>query len=179
MSEWLKWMLIGGLSIIAGIIVLGNVVAASAAVTIVTGVMFMLAGGFQVVAAVAAEGVGRTVIGVLIGALMAFLGVSFMSNPLEGMISLTSLVMIMLAASGILRIWFAFRMREEMTFFWVEIVSGGLSVVLAIWVYANFLTATQILLGTMLGIELLLNGVGLVVFALFIRKVGDTIKNAA
>ena len=50
MSEWVKWLLLGILSVVFGIFVLGNTFAASIAVTVVTGVVFLISGGLQVFA---------------------------------------------------------------------------------------------------------------------------------
>ena len=49
MSDWIKWLLLGLLSIAFGIFVLGAPVVASIAVTVVTGVLLLISGVLQVV----------------------------------------------------------------------------------------------------------------------------------
>ena len=49
MSDWIKWFLLGLLSIAFGVFALGNAIAASVAVTVVTGVLLLIAGALQVV----------------------------------------------------------------------------------------------------------------------------------
>jgi uncharacterized membrane protein HdeD (DUF308 family) len=168
MKQWVKWLLLGILSLAFGIFVLGNTVAASLAVTTLTGVMFAVIGGFQIFAGLSAEGVASKVFTVALGGLMAILGVSFLFNPLEGAISLSLLVTVLLAAGGLVRIVFAWRMRDTQ-FFWPMLVSGALSILLAGYILANFATASVNLLGILLGIELLFNGAGLIVLAFFLR----------
>ena len=175
MKEWLKWLILGVLSLVFGIIVLGNTVAASLAVTTVTGILFLVYGGFQIVGGLTAEGMGHKVFGAALGALMAILGLSFLANPLEGMISLALLVLILLAASGIVRIMFAWRMKETQ-FFWPMLISGALSVLLAAYILAKFAVAGPQLLGILLGIELIFNGAGLIVLAFFIRTIGNRMQ---
>ncbi|MBB93217.1 MAG: hypothetical protein CML68_01230 [Rhodobacteraceae bacterium] len=175
MKEWVKWLILGILSVVFGVIVLGNTVAASLAVTTVTGILFLVSGGFQVAAGFSVEGTGHKVFTMALGALMVILGLSFITNPLEGTISLALLVLILLAASGIVRIIFAKRMKDT-PFFWPMLISGALSVLLAAYILANFATAGPQLLGILLGIELIFNGAGLVVLAFFVRTIGQHLK---
>lgn len=87
--------------------------------------------------------------------------------------SLTTLAMILLAAGGAVRIVFAWRLRDT-PFFWALILSGALSVLLAGYIWTNFAAATLTLLGTLLGIELLLNGIGLVLFGYTLKGQKNT-----
>jgi uncharacterized membrane protein HdeD (DUF308 family) len=130
----------------------------------------MIAGGFQVAAGVTGGTGAARVFSIVLGGLMAFLGLSFLVHPLEGMISLTMLVLVLLAASGVVRLILAFRMKAT-PFFWPMLISGALSVLLAAYIMANFASASVSLLGIMMGIELLFNGAGLIVMAFFVRAV--------
>ena len=47
MSDWVKWLLLGLLSIVFGIFVLGAPVVASIAVTVVTGVLLLISGALR------------------------------------------------------------------------------------------------------------------------------------
>ncbi len=168
MKPWVKWLILGLLSIAFGLFVLANPVAASIAVTTLAGIMFALSGGIQIVAGFGEEGTGAKLMGIILGALMLFLGVSLMFHPLQGMISLTLLVAILFLASGGARLITAFQMRETRVF-WPMLLSGALSVLLGGYVLANFASLAPTLLGVLLGIELLFNGVGLTALAFFLR----------
>jgi uncharacterized membrane protein HdeD (DUF308 family) len=169
MKGWVKWLILGILSIVFGLFCLGNAVAASMAVTTLTGALLLIAGVFQFVAGFGDEGFGSKLMAFLLGALLAFLGLSFLFNPLEGMISLALLVTILLAANGITRLILAFRMKAT-RFFWPMLISGALSVLLAGYILANFAAASVTLLGILLGVELLFNGAGLLALAFFLRS---------
>lgn len=180
MKEWVKWLLLGILSVAFGIFVLGAPVVASVAVTLTTGILFLVSGGFQVFAGFTAEGAGNKIFLILMGLLMLFIGWSFLSNPLAGTISLSMLVLILFLVSGVIRIIFSMQMRGT-EFFWPTMISGILSVVLAIiiWVNAAEDPAWLLqLLGILLGIELIFNGLGLIFLGLFLRKAGDKIRDA-
>lgn len=174
MSEWLKWFLLGILSIIFGVIVLGAPIMASLAVTTLTGVLLLVSGGFQVAGGFTAEGAGNKILSILMGAIMLFLGWSFLKNPLEGTLTLSTVVLILFAAGGIARIILAFQMRGT-GFFWPTMITGILSLGLAAVIWMNSAAEPDTLLallGILLGIEMLFNGFGLIFMSLFIRSAG-------
>lgn len=170
MKEWVKLMLLGALSLAFGAFALGNVAMATLAVTTLVGVLFLISGGFQIVAGFMGSTGAARVFSIVLGVLMVFLGWSFLAHPLQGMISLTMLVLILLAASGVVRLILSFRMQAT-PFFWPMLISGALSVLLAAYIATNFAAASVSLLGILMGIELLFNGAGLIVLAFFVRAV--------
>ncbi|MBT6268399.1 MAG: hypothetical protein HOI86_12065 [Tateyamaria sp.] len=176
MKIWVKWLVLGVLSLAFGIFVLANPVAASIAVTTLAGIMFVLAGAFQVFGGFGEDGIFAKILGIALGILMLFLGLSLTLHPLEGMISLATLVTILFAASGITRLISAFQMQKT-SFFWPMLISGAFSVILAGYIVANFFEIAPSLLGLLLGIELLLNGMGLIILALFLRTNKNLINN--
>ena len=170
MQDWTKWGLLGVASVVFGLIALGNAVATSVAVTLVTGILLLTAGGVQIYLALAERG-GHRLWSLAIGALTGLLGLSFLLNPVLGTVSLALLVTVLLAASGLVRLVLAWAMRAT-RFFWPMLLSGALSVLLAGYILANFAAASLALLGILLGVELLFNGAGLIVLALFVKSQG-------
>jgi len=168
MARWMTWVGLGAASLVFGVLALANAVAASVAVTVVTGVLFLVAGVGQVLAGLAEEGTARRVFTVGLGALMLFLGGSFLVHPMEGTVSLAILVTILIAVSGVIRLALAWNMRAT-RFFWPMLATGALSVLLAGYILANFAAVSVALLGILLGVELLFNGAGLIALGLFLR----------
>ncbi|WP_298851144.1 HdeD family acid-resistance protein [uncultured Ruegeria sp.] len=172
MSDWIKWLLLGLLSIAFGVFALGNAVAASLAVTVVTGALLLVSGAFQIVGGFTVEGAGNKILSLIMGAVMLFLGWSFLDHPLQGTLTLATVMLILFMAGGIARIILSFQMKGTQ-FFWPTLISGILSIILAgiIWSYAAAEpTALLSLLGILLGIEMLFNGFGLVFMALFVKN---------
>ncbi|WP_108861672.1 HdeD family acid-resistance protein [Ruegeria sp. Alg231-54] len=172
MSDWVKWLLLGLLSIAFGIFVLGAPVVASVAVTVVTGVLLLISGALQVFGGFTVEGTGNKILSLIMGAVMLFLGWSFLDHPLQGTLTLATVMLILFMAGGIARVILSFQMKGTQ-FFWPTMISGILSIVLAgiIWTYVG--SDPQVLLsilGIFLGIEMLFNGFGLVFMAFFIRN---------
>ena len=168
MSETTKWTLLGLLTIVFGVVVLGNTVVASMAIATLAGIMLLAAGILQIVGGFSVDGTGSKVFTWLMGAMMAFLGWSFLAHPLAGIVSLSMLILILLAAGGIARILFAFQMRGT-GFFWLILLSGALSLGLAVYIW-NIPGAKIELLGTLMGIEMLFNGFGMVFAGLSARS---------
>lgn len=168
--------MIGILSILFGAFVLVNPVAASFAVTVVAGALFLISGAVQVWAGFTSDETGSKLMGIALGVLMLFLGLSLLFHPLQGIISLATLATILIAANGILRLISGWNMRET-PLFWPMLISGALSVLLAGYIVANFFQIAPNLLGILLGIELLFNGSGLIALALFLRTAKGAIKD--
>ena len=168
MNESLKWSLMGLMLFIFGVIVLGNTVVASLAIVTLTGALLLAGGVLQFIGGLSVEGMGNKVFAWVMGLLMGFLGWSFLAHPLAGVVTLSTLILILLAAGGILRIIYSFRMKG--TGFMVPmLISGVLSLVLAGLVWRNP-AATAQLLGILLGVEMLFDGIGLIVMGMFAKK---------
>lgn len=175
MSDWLKWLLLGILSVAFGVFVLGAPVVASLAITSIAGILLLISGGLQVVGGFTVDGIGNKILTVLMGAIMAFLGWSFLSHPLQGTMTLATVFLILFGAGGVLRIILSFQMAGT-SYRWPTFVSGVLSLVLAGIIWSNAAeepTVLLALLGVLLGIEMLVNGFGLIFMGLFLRKAGN------
>lgn len=172
MGEWTKWLIAGLLSVALGLLALANAVAVSTAIVWVTGSMLLLAGSVQAVLGFSDDTSFNRFLSVMLGLLIAVLGISFMRNPLEGTMSITALIALIIGAVGVLRLVWAFRMRQT-GYFWMMLISGALSILLAGFIFANFQQASEKLLGILLGVELLFNGGALAVLALFLRAHTD------
>lgn len=98
-----------------------------------------------------------------------WLGVSLLTNPLAGILALTVVVAIGFGVSGIAKIVLAMGTRGT-PLFWPFVVSGVVSVGFAGLVLFNLPQMAGIVLGVMLGLELLLSGVTMLVFAVRSRN---------
>jgi uncharacterized membrane protein HdeD (DUF308 family) len=168
MSDSLKWMLLGLLSIVFGVLALNFAALTSLSVTLVVGAMFVVAGIAQAVAGFREKGGGARAWAIGLGAVMALLGVSFLVNPFAGTISLSILVTAFIGASGVLRLMHAREARGTPTF-WMMIVTGLVSIALAVFILVNP-QVTLVLLGIVLGVELIVNGAALIAWGWHCRS---------
>ncbi|MEP1201276.1 HdeD family acid-resistance protein [Tateyamaria sp.] len=175
MKLWVKWLILGVLSIAFGVFVLANPIAAGATLTMIIGFMFILMGVAQIYAGWQADDKSSRYMGIGLGILMLLLGVSFAFNPLQGLISLAMLVTILIGLNGVTRIMTGYQMKDT-PMFWPMLLSGAVSILLAGYIIANFADVGPQLLGILLGIELLFNGAGLVALAVFLRSAKGAVK---
>ncbi len=142
--------------IVGGILSLLLPFAASLAVTLIVGWAFAIAGVVHVAAAFG-EGGNRLWNGIF-GLLEIVLGLSFIFNPLSGMISLTLLLGVLFFASGVMQLALAW-VRRDADSIWMLALSGAISVALAVMIAFNLVEASTTVPGVLLGIELISTGV--------------------
>ncbi len=164
------WWTIGGIiALIGGFFALFNPFAASLAATFIAGWAFLLMGILQIVAIFGASGTGNKILLGLIGAMSAFVGISLLGNPLEGMLTLTLVIGIIFLVSGIFRLFAAFSLRGTNAF-WLLLLSALATGVLGVLILADYPTTAASILGILLGIDLIFNGVALLSLASAGRK---------
>ena len=150
--------LAGGLSLLGGILALANPFAASLTATVLAGWSFIAVGTLMLIAANHPLGFHLAVF--LLGLLVLALGVHLVFDPLRGVVSFTAAVGSLLLVAGILRISAALRLYGY--FRGTLLVSGLLSFVLAVLIFADFPQSANVILGLFLAIELLSNGISLI-----------------
>lgn len=103
MKVWVKWLILGILSIIFGLFVLANPIAASVSVTIMAGILFAASGVFQIVAGFGEEGTWAKLVGIVIGLFMVLLGILLGIELLFNGIGLIVLAFFLKSARGQLK----------------------------------------------------------------------------
>jgi uncharacterized membrane protein HdeD (DUF308 family) len=151
-------MIAGIVLILGGVFALLAPLAVSIAITLIVGVSFLVGGLFNTWAAL--RGAEDRVAHGMFAVLGLILGISFIADPLGGVISLTVLAGLLFVLSGAIRLWLAWQRRDHPAF-WMLLVSGALSVLLGAVIFAD-IGATTGILGILLGVELVFAGIGLV-----------------
>lgn len=150
----------GALLVIAGIVILGNVAVATTVSVVFLGWMVLLAGAILVLGALVQIRSGGSWSMAFGGAILAVLGLFIVRNPEIGAATLTLLAGAMFLASGLARVFLSFQLSQAR---WPLVLSGVVSMALGLIVLLNMATATQTLLGILLGIQALLEGITLMV----------------
>jgi len=170
MGNSLLWIVIGVFSIVGGFIALANPVIATLTATQIAGYIFLFVGAIQLVGAFSAEGTGAKIWNAVLGVLTIWLGITVLGHPLASVLALTTMVAIVFLVTGIVKLILAFNLRGDGPF-WLILLSGAVSVLLAIMVFANFPQSAATLLGILLGVDLISNGLALIAMGLALRKV--------
>lgn len=168
-SSWWWMALLAVVSIVGGFMALANPFAASVAATLLAGWFFAILGVIQIVQAFRVTDWSGFLWALAFGVLTLIVGGVLLFDPLAGMVSLTVLVAVLFLVTGIAKTMFAFSLRPVSGWVWV-LVSGLISLLLGVMILANFPWSAQAVLGILLGVELLSNGVLFLFVALGLRK---------
>jgi uncharacterized membrane protein HdeD (DUF308 family) len=150
---------VGVLLVIAGFILLGNVVFATVVSVLLLGWTALISGVVLVVGSLLKIRTGGSWAVALGGVVLAVLGLFILRNTEIGALTLTLLAGCMFLSTGLVRIVGGVTVPEARA---VLLVSGIVSVVLGLWILLNLTTATLTLLGTLLAIQTLVEGLMLV-----------------
>lgn len=139
----------------AGLLLLFNVVFATAFSVLFIGWTALVAGVIQLGGALLRIRSGGFFATALGGAILTALGLFIVRNALIGAVALTLLAGAMFLANGLARLVAAAQASEAR---WLLVASGVASVLLGLWVFFNISAATVSLLGTLLGIQTVIEG---------------------
>ena len=149
---------IGALLAIAGIVILANAALATTVSVLFIGWVLVAVGVLALVASLFRIGKGGFWPAALTGGLLGVLGVFMLTNTKAAALTLTLLAGTIFLAGGVVRLVVAAGDRA----YRVPLVfSGVVSVVLGLIVLFNLFTATYLLLGILLGVEVLVDGIAL------------------
>jgi uncharacterized membrane protein HdeD (DUF308 family) len=148
-------VVLGILLVLAGLFVLGNAALATRVSIAVLGWIAVCAGLALFLGAFFQIGSGRFWSAALGGGLLVVLGVFTLRNPQIGAVTLTLLAGSLFLAGGLVRVVFAFQVTQAR---WLLLVSGVVSVFLGLYVLLNLGTASLALLGVLIGIQILVEG---------------------
>ena len=134
--------------------------------------MFLIQGGLQVFHAFRVRDWPGFIWSLGLGVLSLRVGFVLVADPLAGSIPLTLLVAVLFLVTGAAKTMFALSLKPVSGWVWV-LASGLISAALGIMILAGLPATATTILGLLLGIELMSNGVLFLFVALGMRKLGD------
>jgi membrane protein HdeD len=149
-------VVLGILSVVAGVVTLGHVALASAISVLFLGWTILFGGvALAVSALVGWKDPGRRW-DLAFGALLFLVGLGFVRNPGVGLLTLTLLAGSLLLVGGVVRIVAAFQPGAPRA---LLLLSGAVTLLLGFMVLNQWPVSALWFLGTVLGIELILGGI--------------------
>jgi uncharacterized membrane protein HdeD (DUF308 family) len=169
-AGWLVFL--GVVEVVAGILAIIGPLVAGLAVAVVVGFMLLVGGGARLVGAFKAQSFGGGALTFLWGLLLVVTGFHFVTRPGLGLESLTLVVTVVLFADGILRVILAFHMKPVKGWGWM-LAGGILSVVFALMIWGQFPASGLWVIGTLVGLSMVSNGLTTVFVGGAARKVAS------
>jgi uncharacterized membrane protein HdeD (DUF308 family) len=169
-AKWGWIVALGIIFMIAGVIALGSVVMATVSAVLIVGIMMIMAGVAEIIAAFNVKDWGKFALWMLLGLLYVGAGVICIIDPLAAALVLTLMVGAALVVGGILRMVLAWNMREAgKPWGWV-LVSGIISLLLGLEIIAQWPYSGVYVLGIFLGIDLIFIGSGWLSIGLALKR---------
>jgi uncharacterized membrane protein HdeD (DUF308 family) len=156
-GKWGWFVTLGVVLIVAGVLALGDVVWFTLFSVIFIGAMMLVGGIFQIIHAFMTKAWSDFFLNLVMGILYVIGGLVIMDNPVQAIFWLTLFLVAALLVGGIMRIVVGIRHRE-MAAWWLLVISGLISVALAIFLYRSFPGSALWILGTVIAVELLIQG---------------------
>lgn len=164
----LLYLIQGILLVIAGVLALVYPLMTNVAVAVFLGWMLLLSGLFQAVSLI---GGGKTPgfwLQLISAALSVIVGVLFLRNPAVAVGTLVMLMSVFFLIEGISKTVFSLTIRPFPNWGWV-LASGILGILIAFWLLANP-GMSLLLLGILIGVQLIAEGIALASMAWTVRK---------
>jgi len=151
---------LGILLVIAGLVILGNAAFATVVSIFFLGWMAVVGGVVALVAALFRIGKGGFWPALISGGLLLVIGVVILRNPTVSVVTLTLLAGTLFLFGGIIRLVAAFQVDQNRG---IMIFSGIVSLLLGLLVLFNLFEASVALLGILIGVQALVDGLTLLI----------------
>jgi uncharacterized membrane protein HdeD (DUF308 family) len=167
-TKW-GWFVALGIAMIAlGVIAWLDVVTVTIASTLFVGASLLIGGAFQIIHAFMTKAWRGFILSLFCGVLYLGGGLLIMNEPVQGALFLTLLLMAALMVGGVVRIVLALQHRD-IAAWGLILLSGVVSIVLGYLLYASLPWSGLWLLGTLIAMELLLQGSSWLYFGIALR----------
>lgn len=155
---------------VLGLILLLSPVAAAEWVVRLVSIVLVITGAIQMVQSFRSRGTTGSLVGGMLGLVVAAVGAMVWFNPELGSGILTALLMIFFTVHGLWKISTAIRFRQLGGWIWL-LVSGIVSLAFVYLLFQQWPMSGATAIGILVGIDLLLTGVSLLLLARSIRQV--------
>ena len=168
-KKYSLWYLLQGvLMIVAGILALVYPLVASVAMVFLLGWILIISGVLQGIGLIGARDVPHYWLSLISAVLAIVIGLLLLRQPDSGLLVMTVLLIVYFMVEGISKVIFALTIRPFPNWGWV-MASGIVGIVLAVYLWANMPVSSEWVLGILLGILLVSEGVALAYLAWKVR----------
>jgi uncharacterized membrane protein HdeD (DUF308 family) len=165
------WFIVTAVAfIVLGTLAIMAPLVAGFAVTTLVGTLLIVGGVMHGIGAFRGGGVGRTIWQLIVTAFYVIAGVYFLTHPLIALTSLTLFLAIVLFVEAVMNVVAYFSMPSEERSGWL-LVNAVVSFVLAVMIWQQWPSISVWAIGTLVGVNLLVNGFSRLMFGRAARSV--------
>jgi len=159
----------GILTLLVGVFALAAPFASGLATAMTFGFLLIMAGSAQLVFAFGEKSFGEGLLSFLLGAITIVGGALMVARPMVGLASLTLVALIWLMADAIWCFMAYFQLKGIPGRGW-HLASGALSLILFGLVYKDYPDSAMWLIGTVVGVKLVMSGTSMLMLSSAARK---------
>jgi uncharacterized membrane protein HdeD (DUF308 family) len=169
-EHWKLFLIEGIVLVVLGILAILIPMAASIAVTIILGWLFLVSGIVGLVTTFWARHAPGFWWALVSAVLATAAGIVLLLWPVSGVVSLTLLLIVFFIIEGVASIMYAFEHKKDLSSRWVwMLVSGIIDLILAALIWTGLPGTAAWALGLLVGINMLFGGTSLIAMALHAR----------
>ena len=160
---------LGVLMIVLGFIAVMAPWEAGIAIVLIVGWTVIFSGGAQLFYAFRTHSGGRAILEAILGLIYIGAGIYVLLHPVGGLLAITLLLASFLLVYGVIALVLAFRMRPRRGWGWV-LVDGIITILLGILIWIHWPHNTEWVIGTLVGLSIIISGVTRLMVSLAVRK---------
>ena len=169
-SGW--YIALGIVLIVGGTFAVLRPLAAGYTLTIVVGWLLIFGGGMFLINSFMARSGGGFFWRLLLSALYVVAGIVMIMNPFEGLGALTIILAIVIGAGGVFRLFLASALKG-VPGVGLLIFSGLVAIALSILIFAKWPESSAVVLGVIVGVDFIFNGMSILGIALDARQLAS------
>lgn len=159
---------------IFGVVAASYPIVSTYAVLVILAVIFIIAGLISIFGSVYSGDPQGYLYFIMIGILYLVFAYIMLAYPEEGILTITLLLSALLLIGGLIKVVYAFKLRPH-SVWWFVLLSGVISLLLCLFIYIGYPLTSMFVLGIIVGLYFLLNGVSLILFSLWLSDKAKTV----
>ncbi len=169
---WTWLLILGIVYVILGLAAMAHPYAVTLAIDLVLGFILLFGGVVAVVSSFFSGSLKKFIFIFISGLLYLIVGGLLLKNPFAGVLTLTIILAAFLVVEGFFKIVNAFQLRPQANWFWL-LISGVASLILGVMIWGEFPASGRFVLGLLLGVYMLINGVSMIMVSLAFRDMSQ------
>ncbi len=168
----------GVILIIAGTFAILSPLYAGLSITILVGALLAIGGIGECFLAFRAGAFGRGLMVFVVGALMAIAGFYMMTQPVAGLASITLILAVFFFVTGLFEIVVAFQIKPAEGWGW-QLSNGIVTLLLGILIWRQYPLSGAWAVGVLFGIKMIVSGWALVFIGRHVKQAAKTAETSA
>jgi uncharacterized membrane protein HdeD (DUF308 family) len=162
------------LLIVFGFLAIALPMGTSLGVVLIVAWLIILSGGFQFIHAFQSKGAGSIAWKLLVAVVYLIAGIYFLTNPLIGVASFTLALAFFFVAEGVMDLIAYFQNRSAEGSGWI-LFDGIVTLILGILVWRHWPSSSGWVIGTLVGISMIMTGTTRLMLSLAARRVRNVL----